>query len=142
MSKPPFLSFEALRLTPKPNQCLVAPERLCAHARPHRIAPVVEAEAGAVYTAALAALTALPRVTILAADSAERAIEAVQRSALFQFPDFVSVQIVPAEGGGTSLAIYSRSKYGYSDLGVNKARVERLLAAITTHLAARRSRVL
>ncbi|MBI1239253.1 MAG: DUF1499 domain-containing protein [Alphaproteobacteria bacterium] len=137
MSEPPFLSFESLRLTPKPNQCLAAPEGLCAHAKPHLIAPLLTADAGATYTAALAALTAQPRMTILAADSGARAIEAVQRSALFQFPDYVSVRIVPAEGGGASLAIYSRSKYGYSDLGVNKARVERLLAAITTRLATR-----
>jgi len=27
--------------------------------------------------------------------------------------------------GNTSIAVYSRSRYGYADLGVNQARVER-----------------
>jgi hypothetical protein len=54
----------------------------------------------------------------------------VVRSALLNFPDLVSVQI-NAEGPDTStLVIWSRSVYGRSDFGVNRARVETWLAAL------------
>lgn len=47
----------------------------------------------------------------------------VQRSALFGFPDYVSVRAVPV-GEEAGLIIWSRSRFGYSDMGVNRARVE------------------
>lgn len=53
----------------------------------------------------------------------------VQRSRLMGWPDYVSVKALPAEGGAT-LAVYSRSRFGESDLGVNRARLERWLAAV------------
>lgn len=53
----------------------------------------------------------------------------VQRSALLAYPDFVSVKALPA-GDGATLAIYSRSRFGRSDLGVNEKRVSAWLDAI------------
>lgn len=53
----------------------------------------------------------------------------VQRSAVFGFPDYISVNVAPVDGG-SSVSIYSRSRFGYSDLGVNKARVERWLGKL------------
>jgi hypothetical protein len=50
----------------------------------------------------------------------------VQRSAIFRFPDYISVRARETEGG-SHLSIYSRSRFGYSDLGANKARIERWL---------------
>lgn len=50
----------------------------------------------------------------------------VQRSAVFGFPDYISVNVAPVEDG-SSVTIFSRSRFGHSDLGVNKARVERWL---------------
>lgn len=52
----------------------------------------------------------------------------VQRSAVMGWPDYVSARAVEVEGG-SALAIWSRSRYGYGDMGVNRARVERWLAA-------------
>ena len=46
----------------------------------------------------------------------------VVRSALFGFPDLVSVKFLDLKGGKATLALYSRSVYGRSDLGVNRAR--------------------
>ena len=39
-----------------------------------------------------------------------------------RFPDLIAVQFMDEKGGTSTLAIYSRSVYGHSDLGVNKAR--------------------
>lgn len=46
----------------------------------------------------------------------------VQRTKLVQFPDYISVKAVEVEGGA-ALHIYSRSRFGYSDRGVNKKRI-------------------
>lgn len=46
----------------------------------------------------------------------------VQRTKLVQFPDYISVKAVEVEGGA-ALHVFSRSRFGYSDRGVNKKRV-------------------
>lgn len=46
----------------------------------------------------------------------------VQRTKLVAYPDYISVRAVPA-AGGSQLYVYSRSRYGRSDFGVNKTRV-------------------
>jgi uncharacterized protein (DUF1499 family) len=72
---------------------------------------------------------AQPRTTRLAGDPAEGFATYVQRSALWRFPDYVSVRAVPEEGG-SRLNLWSRSRYGYGDLGVNSARVKAWLDAL------------
>ncbi|MEM7506051.1 MAG: DUF1499 domain-containing protein [Pseudomonadota bacterium] len=58
----------------------------------------------------------------------------VQRSAIFGFPDVVSVEAVDLGTGDAgqraSLVIYSQSIYGYSDLGVNGERLDRWLSRL------------
>ncbi|WP_055086918.1 DUF1499 domain-containing protein [Jannaschia donghaensis] len=68
-------------------------------------------------------------VTRLAGSPAEGLVTYVQRTRLMGYPDAISVSAVP-DDGGARLSIYSRSRYGQADLGVNKARVERWLAAL------------
>ena len=46
----------------------------------------------------------------------------VQRTKLVQFPDYVSVKAVEVDGG-SALHVFSRSRFGYSDRGVNKKRI-------------------
>ncbi len=47
-----------------------------------------------------------------------------ERSAFFGFPDLIDVETIETGEAKSTLAIYSRSKYGYYDFGVNKRRVE------------------
>lgn len=70
-----------------------------------------------------------PDTTRLAGSPEELWVTYVQRSRIMGFPDAVSVRAKP-DGGGSRLAIYSRSRFGQSDLGVNAARVKRWLAAL------------
>ena len=67
------------------------------------------------------------RVEVLAGSASDGFVTYVQRSAFFAFPDYVSVRFIEADGGGSTLAVFSRSRYGQSDLGVNKKRVTRWL---------------
>ena len=63
----------------------------------------------------------------------------VERSAVCNWPDVISAQATddPAPGAAPSstLILHSRSVYGYSDFGVNAARVRAWLAALDAALA-------
>ncbi|MEM8698105.1 MAG: DUF1499 domain-containing protein [Pseudomonadota bacterium] len=112
--------------TGRPNDYLVAPEGVTA-AAPDRVADVFE-EAPDTLLARFADIAmAEPRVTEIGGGAVFRTF--VQRSKLVGFPDFLTVKSVPV-AGGASLVVYSRSQYGYSDLGVNKARVEDWLSKL------------
>ncbi|MGB3406146.1 MAG: DUF1499 domain-containing protein [Jannaschia sp.] len=71
-------------------------------------------------------LLAMPRTERLAEMPQEGLWTYVQRSAIMGFPDAITLRITP-DGAGSRLVIWSRSRYGQSDLGVNAARVRTLL---------------
>ena len=73
-----------------------------------------------------------PRVTRLVDDRQNGRATYVQRSAVFGFPDYISVRVEP-DDAGSRLSLYSRSRFGHSDLGVNKARVERWLGKLESN---------
>jgi len=54
----------------------------------------------------------------------------VQRTPLVAYPDYVSVRAVPAGEGQSALVILSRSRFGKSDLGVNRGRIAQWTAAL------------
>lgn len=54
----------------------------------------------------------------------------VQRTPLVAYPDYVSVRAVPVGEGQSALVILSRSRFGKSDLGVNRARITQWIAAL------------
>ena len=62
------------------------------------------------------------RTRRLAGSPAEGRITYVQRSRVFGFPDYITV-----EARGRDRAIWSRARFGRDDLGMNRARVERWL---------------
>ncbi|MDZ7908691.1 MAG: DUF1499 domain-containing protein [Gemmobacter sp.] len=74
-----------------------------------------------------------PRTRLLAESPAEGRMTFVQRSAFWGFPDIITVETFAAEGG-TGLRLWSRSRFGYSDFGVNKARADRWLAGLSLYL--------
>jgi uncharacterized protein (DUF1499 family) len=43
---------------------------------------------------------------------------------MMNFPDTISVRFYALEENRSTLAVYSRSHYGYYDLGVNRRRVQ------------------
>ena len=72
--------------------------------------------------ARLAAIAAAaPRTQVLAGQG--DFVTWVTRSALWGFPDYTSIRISP-DGAGSSVAVFARARFGDSDLGVNRARVE------------------
>ena len=88
----------------------------------HAIAPLAFAgSAEAAWHAARSATAELPRTTIV--EAADGYLHAESRSALFRFVDDLELQLRADEG---TIAVRSASRVGYSDMGVNRERVERL----------------
>ncbi|MGY6694646.1 MAG: DUF1499 domain-containing protein [Roseinatronobacter sp.] len=52
------------------------------------------------------------------------------RTTIMGFPDFTSILIEPA-GEGAMLLAFARARFGHSDLGNNKARLERWVEAVS-----------
>ncbi len=71
-----------------------------------------------------------PRVERLAVSDDDLSVTYVQRSRIMGFPDYFSIRFLDLGGGRTGVAAFSRARYGRSDLGVNRARVENWLAAL------------
>jgi len=72
-----------------------------------------------------AAARALPRTRVLAGSVEGGRITYVTRSAAFGFPDYTTIEY--SDG---VLKMYARLRFGGSDLGVNRERLERLLRAV------------
>lgn len=71
-----------------------------------------------------------PRIVSASADPAMRRFVYIQHSPTFRFPDVITVEFVPLGPDRSSLAIYSRSRYGEHDLGKNRKRVEKWLVLL------------
>ena len=54
----------------------------------------------------------------------------VQRTEMLRVPDYISVKFIDLPEGGSTVAIFSRSRFGYGDMGVNEARVRRWVDAL------------
>lgn len=106
-----------------PNAFLLRPEGGDA------AAPVYPMPPAALARAVDAAARADGRTELLAGSVEEGFMTYLTRSRIWGFPDYSSVRVLPAEGGAT-LAVFARARFGRSDLGVNRARVERWLAAL------------
>ena len=87
---------------------------------------VVDADAQALARVHRAAL-ALPRTEVIAGSVSEGRITYRTRTKWIGFPDFTTVEY--ADG---TLKMFARLRFGQSDLGVNAARLERLLVAASS----------
>ncbi len=122
------IDFKEPLLTGRPNQYLVCPKDFCADT-PNEIAPVFDVPADKLLSAVDEIMSSERRLTsVVQSDPKRRSY--VQRSKLFRFPDRITLQAVSPGDGKSSVAIYSQSKFGYRDAGVNAARVKRLLAGL------------
>lgn len=124
---PAPLEFASLVPPRSPNACLALPE---GHPGPAQLrTPPLAATPEEVFAALLALAEAEPHTTRLATWPERRQAQWVVRSAPLRLPDVVVAEVQPA-GEGAALFLYSRSLIGWSDLGVNRARLARWLTAL------------
>lgn len=127
-----MIDFATLERPATPNTYLVCTPELCRAAHANEASPVFGKDVATV-RAALAAL--VPDATFRE-DGANVHASWVAVTRIMRFRDDVDVLLAPTSGGGTQVAIYSRSRIGYGDMGANRKRVQALLAALRQRLGA------
>ena len=117
-----------LRRTVLPKDALAAPAGLCS-VRTDLAVPVFALSKGTLKERLHAVARAEPRTRLIAElpDLDQQIFE--QRTPVFRFPDTIRVQIVSL-ADGVSAILYSRSRYGGWDIGVNRKRLRRWLARL------------
>ncbi|MEM7767047.1 MAG: DUF1499 domain-containing protein [Pseudomonadota bacterium] len=123
------MDFKTLERPGSPNTFLLAPDGLCDRATPDEIAPHFETAPADLFARAAAVLDGDRAIRIDAQDTAALRLKAVATTPLLRFKDDLDLAVLPAPGGGSgaTLAIYSRSRLGHSDLGANARRVRTLV---------------
>ncbi|MDB5372247.1 MAG: hypothetical protein JWP04_889 [Belnapia sp.] len=125
------IDFPSLVLPASPNTCLAAPPG--GHPRAHLTVPLLPISAATAWPVLLRVAAGFPRTTLVQAWPDRRQAQWVERSALVNFPDVIVAELVSG-AGGAGFFLYSRSLLGWSDLGVNRRRVDRWLAAFEAAL--------
>lgn len=108
------------------NDALACPAGACV-AQPDLTTPTFPTSPERLLTAWRSVVAAEPRTRIVAEDGAGLVVE--QRSRFMGFVDTIAIRVLPTEGGVT-FAAYSRANLGWWDLGVNRARLDRWIAAV------------
>jgi uncharacterized protein (DUF1499 family) len=68
-----------------------------------------------------------PRIVAVGSEPEQRRFSVIQHSAVFGFPDIITFEFVPLGPDRSSIAVYSRARYGRGDFGTNRKRVLRWL---------------
>jgi uncharacterized protein (DUF1499 family) len=127
------VDFATLKLKDSPNQYLACPEGYCA-APAHAVAPNFPVAVQELQDAWFELIAAQPSTRVIAGDKAARQFDIETLTPLVGFPDTITVRFLEAPGGGSTLAVYSRSYYGKSDFGANKKRIDGWLGKLAARL--------
>ena len=128
---PPPIDFAALVRPATPNTALAAPSGF--RPEPDIVTRHYNLPPRQLYETVRRVALAQPRTFAHVAYDDRLQAHFVARSAVFNFPDLIAVQVTPDSG----LVLWSRSVYGEGDLGVNRKRLLAWLAALDAALTAR-----
>lgn len=128
------VSFEQLERRQSPNDALACPPQVCA-AKADIMSARYPVTAPQLRAALANVIAAEPRMTTVNTDEATLTDRYIQRSKWLGFPDTVIVRFFDLQEGQCTLAIYSRSQLGESDLGANKVRIQRWLSKLAEQVA-------
>lgn len=123
-----FINFKSLKRPPKPNTCLVAPKNHCLAAEPDFAPPELDMTGRGLFSKLSEIVAADRSFGKIESDAEQGRLKFVATTGLMRFKDDVDIEVIQLEDGKTSLAIYSRSRVGYSDLGANQKRVRKLIS--------------
>ena len=113
------------------NDALICPESKCTKAKADVVAPIFPVPVAELRRKLDIVVHSEPRSAELTCGAnCDRIGRYVEYSALFQFPDIIDVEVVEAGANASTLAIYSRSVFGYWDFDVNRERAARWVAAL------------
>lgn len=133
-SEPPRqVDFANIPVIETNNYHLVCPPGYC-NIEPHEISPVYPVDLNTVVEHWKKIINQEKRVELVDSNNQQNKFTYIQVSKLMRFPDTINIEFIPLEHNHTTLAIYSQSKYGYSDFGVNKQRVTKWLDKLYNEL--------
>lgn len=126
------VDFEKIERPGSPNTYLVAPEELCTSATPDADAPCFDLAPDVLFGRLDSLISDKSNWSVTHRDPEARQIDLVAKTPLLKFKDDVAIRVLPggANPGKSRLAVYSRSRVGYHDLGANRKRVESLIAEL------------
>ncbi|MCB5173752.1 DUF1499 domain-containing protein [Microvirga lenta] len=128
--------FATLRRRRTPNDCLACPRDFCPGAESDFEPPV--------FPVSSERLRAIVR-DVASREHGTQLVESTSgqdrylvRTRLMRFPDTVDVKVVDLGDDRSTVALYSRSQIGRSDLGANGKRLRRWIERISTSVEAER----
>lgn len=134
-----MLDLRDLRRPASPNHYLIAPAGSAGPA-PDEPAPAFDLSASALYDLARRIVLAQPRTRLLEDAPKRLAFEARQRTPVWRFADDITIEALPLAERRATIVLYSRSRSGYWDLGVNRRRARRWLRQIVRGAAKNQDR--
>jgi uncharacterized protein (DUF1499 family) len=126
------VAIETVQRQTSPNDALACPKEFCV-SRSDLTTAVYAIPASGLRAAFSNVIASEPKITIVETNDAEMTDRYVQRSATLGFPDTIVVKFLDRPEGQSTLALYSRSRFGESDFGANLARIERWLDKLASH---------
>jgi hypothetical protein len=123
------VDFATLQRRETPNDALACRPEFCA-ANSDLEAPLFARPVPEMFSVVEAAVAGEHDLQKTAQDESQGTLRYVQRSRLMRYPDTINVKVAATPDGGSAVLIYSRSQIGRSDLGVNRARIERWIKLI------------
>jgi hypothetical protein len=93
--------------------------------------PVVPGDPEDVLAALDRIALATPRTSLFAGSVLSGRVTYVTRSLIMGWPDFTTITVLAAPGGGSLPVLFARQRFGDGDMGVNRARVEAWLAQLS-----------
>jgi uncharacterized protein (DUF1499 family) len=129
---PALMTMDHIVRPASPNTALAAPAG--SQPAPDLVTPRFPLPAPRLYQLLVAVAQEQPRTFLAAQYVGDRQAHFVARSAVLNFPDLITAQVAEAGPDASTLVLYSRSLYGYSDFGVNRKRLSTWLAAITSRI--------
>lgn len=124
------VDFATLRRRWAPSDALACPPEVCPGAKPDIVPPVFPV-AGERLRAIVAEVARRdPDTELVFAERWAEHDRFVARSKVLRFPDTIDAMIVGEGEGRSTVALYSRSRAGLYDFGVNRARLRRWLDRI------------
>jgi uncharacterized protein (DUF1499 family) len=123
------VDFANLQRRETPNDALACQAEFCA-AKADIEAPIFPLAVPDMFRVVDRAVAGEPGLEQVSSDDAQGTLRYVQRSRVMHYPDTINVKVVALPDGSSAVLIYSRSQLGRSDLGVNRARIERWIGLI------------
>jgi uncharacterized protein (DUF1499 family) len=125
------VAFDTLLVGNGGSRALVCHGEVCLLASDFTSSPVFDLSPAALLDQLRTVALAEPLTTQVASMKDGQQLHFVQRTPTVRYPDLITVEAFALQdGGGSVLALYSRSTYGAYDWGVNSTRLARWVATV------------